>query len=258
VVVGLGVAACGVFGTADSETPSEPPPRVDAEAGAQADAASGPDAAPADGSVEAAPPPLCDASLMKTESFDSEADGLIAVDSSQLFGGLPYCNTSVGRCLVRFALSASVRMAMGVGRVVTMNLRLRRADTGPGCNATNDCTGLRESGTITVVPARVDWNEAQMTWTVAQSGTNWAGAGASLPGGDVGGLAGSLVVAATDVTPVVTLDPSAWTSYFTATAKLALRFEVLVDNNRRQFVSVTHELGATPHEPPKLTVSYCP
>jgi len=254
-----GVAACGVFGAGDSESTPESPPRVDAEAETAVDAAVQPVIEA--GGADATLPTLCDPSMYKTETALSEADGLIAESSNQAFGALSICNTSVGRCLVRFPLSNAVRTAFGAKKVVTMTVTLRRADSDLGCGVgISSCVALRESGQLSVVPARVDWEESQMTWNVARAGTNWGISGAGQVGTDIGGLGGSAVIAATDLNPTVSLDPTKWTGPgdFLATPKLALRFELLDGTTRRQFVSVTHEIGALPHEPPKLTLTYCP
>jgi hypothetical protein len=263
LVSSLGVGACGVFGASDTETTPEPPPRVDAEAGtdAGADVAQMPaDGAAADATLDAPPPPPCAPSAMVTETANSEADGLIAVSSTQLFGGLSICNAAVGRCLVRFPLSTAAKLAFGAKKVVAMTLTLRRADTDSNCGAgANSCVPLREPALLSVVPSRVDWDEAHMNWDVAKSGTNWGVAGAGQVGTDIGNLAGSVMLAASDLTPTVSLDPARWLDYdFLATSKLALRFEFLDGLARKQLVIVMHEQGALPHEPPKLSITYCP
>ncbi len=200
---------------------------------------------------------LCDVAVQKSESFVAEADGLLAVSSTQLFGALSVCNTGVGRCLARFSLSAAARTALGAtNKVVSMTLALRRAETDANCGGS--CASLRQAGLLTVVPARVDWVESQMNWDVLKTSSNWGVAGAGQVGTDIGDVAGSLSILATDLAPKVSLDPAKWTPTFLPTSQVAVRYELLDGANRRQFVSVSHEVGALPHEPPKLTLTYCP
>jgi len=60
------------------------------------------------------------------------------------------------------------------------------------------------------------------------------------------------------VSVTLPLDPAQWTSALLANSRLAVMTEFLSGANRRQFVTVAHEPGASPAEPAKLNVTYCP
>jgi hypothetical protein len=249
--------ACGVgvYSAAEPDAGAMVP--ASSDDGGDASTAPGDGATSADATADASTvTPLCPAPT--SESFASEADGLIAEDSTQAFGNLSTCSTAVGRCLARFQLSAKAHTALVDRKVVTMSLTLRRADSSPDCSLGGSCVAFREAGQLSVVPARVDWDETKMTWLSSKVGSPWGAPGAAGVGTDVGMLAGSSAVAATDLTPAIPLDPKAWSADLLGTESLALRFEFLTVATRRQFLAVMHEPGALPHEPPKLSVTYCP
>jgi hypothetical protein len=256
LVLIVNVAACGtLFSSPDDPAPqADAGTRTDADAGAVADAAPPPEETP---DADAGPP--CEPAARQTETLDTpEADGLIATGSAQLFGAYSVCNMSVGRCLFRFKPSAAVLTAFAAKKVVAMSLTLRRADTDTNGNCSGSCTNLRENGTLSAYPLRTDWDELTMSWKERRTGAGWGVDGAGQAGVDIGSLAGQQAFAATDVTTVLALDPSAWTSALLVENKIGVETEFLDGITRRQFVVVAHELGASPHTPAKLDVSYCP
>jgi hypothetical protein len=248
--------ACGALAGGSDDAPAAPPP--DAEV---PDAAPAPEEDAADAGQDADAAPCGTADPQTAVVAMPEADGLIAVNSTQPFGGLHVCNMSVGRCLFRFAPGTAALDAFAARKVVSMTLTVQRADTDTACS--NDCKPLRDNGTLTAYAARTDWNESQMTWYVRQTGAggSWGAAGASAVDVDVGLLAATRDTAATELSVAIDLDPRAWTS--TGMPLDGGKVGVLTEffkagGTRGQFVVVAHEPGAIPATPAKLSITYCP
>jgi hypothetical protein len=254
------IAGCGVFGTSDTDAPGQP---VDAgsDAASAVDASpSEPDAGPElDSGVDAS---KCEPSAEVKEEPGLEADGLISVNSPQLFGLLDVCNMSVGRCVFRFKPTPAAMAAMKDHRVVSLELTLTRADTSTNCGGS--CTNLREGGTLTAQPLRSDWSEATMNWSSRDSvsgGGSWGAAGATAANIDVATDTFNLDVLASTLTPTLTLDASRWPAAFLASDRIAVVTDFQAAGTRKQFVTVAREAsvtGATPKTAAVLKLRYCP
>jgi hypothetical protein len=252
--------ACSAFSGLTDSDPAPPPPASDAGSSDQAAPAVADGEAGDPGREDAPGPPkvVCDAGT-KSETFAVKADGLIAVGSAQKFGTLSVCNLAVGRGLFRFTPSGAAMTALRGGTVTRMTLEVHKADKDANCDQ-GDCVKYRETGTLLVAPARVDWNEGEMTWSDRRTSTAWGADGAGAPGVDVGDLAAQVAVPATDTDVVVPLDPTKWVKPFADAADVAVRLEFFTDvpsSKRGQFVIVAREGGAQPANPAVLVMEYC-
>lgn len=170
------------------------------------------------------------------------------------------CNMAVSACVLRFDLDADEQAAFKEGRVRGLTLTLRRADQHQECG--NDCsaTSYRKPGTLGVQALSSDWVEGAVTWNTRDGTTPWAMPGA-LGAGDVGAVAGSLVLPASTVIASVDLDPKAWSAGLLTGGSIAFRTTFLDGTTPTAFVAVLREttLGAVvPATPPTLVVRYCP
>jgi hypothetical protein len=252
-------SACGAFGAGDDGA-GAPAPTSDggADVTTPDDGAASGDAAvaPADAAPEAAP------ACLKTETFDDEADALLA-STDNMFGGLPTCNIHIGAGIVRWNLSANAAAAIRAGTATALSMTLTRAATSSDCsgsclNASFTTTG----GGLSAAPLRSDWIEATVSWFYTnKTATTWASAGAAAVGQDRGDVAGTAPVDAVMSSVTIPLDPAKVTPIWVAGTKVSF---VLQAVNSGNFVFVTREASnpvnnTTPTTTPRLSVTYpCP
>jgi hypothetical protein len=255
----LGATACATrYGGTDD-------PGLTNDGGGGADVSTADDgAAPRDAAVapgDAAPEAA--AACLKTETFDDEADALIAsVDN--MFGGLPTCNIHIGAGVVRWNLSAAAAAALRAGTATALSMTLTRAAT------SNDCGGsclnasfTTTAGGLTAAPLRSDWVEATVSWNYTnKAATTWASAGAKTVGQDRGDVAGTAPVDAVMPSITIPLDPAKVAPLWVAGTKVSFVLEAVNSGN---FMFITREAGIAANNttptapPPRLSVTYpCP
>jgi hypothetical protein len=224
------------------------------------DAASGDAAvAPGDAAPEAA------AACLKTETFDDEADALIASSDIPL-GTSPVCNTHVGAGVLRWDLSAAAAAALRAGTATALSMTLTRATTSPECSSYAGCLNAAftsPSGGLSATPLRSDWVEATVTWSYTNKPTTaWASPGAKSVGQDRGDIAGTAPVDAVMPSVTIPLDPAKVSPTWVAGTKVSFVVEAV---NAGNLMFITREAGnaannTTPTAPPpRLSVTYpCP